>query len=94
MNIGLRNKIGDLIIEAGQKIKAGNSNITEDEAMDIFRVIMHVPLSKEEACQYLNLRRSRFDDLVKANQFPKGRKRRGFNELVWYEDELEACKRK
>ena len=39
MNIGLRNKIGDLIIEAGQKIKAGNSNITEDEAIQLIEDI-------------------------------------------------------
>jgi predicted DNA-binding transcriptional regulator AlpA len=32
--------------------------------------------------------RSKFDSLVKDGLLPKGKKRRGFKELVWYEDEL------
>jgi len=45
-------------------------------------------LSKDEACSYLNLSRSRFDDLVREGKIPKGKKRQGFKELIWYKDEL------
>jgi predicted DNA-binding transcriptional regulator AlpA len=74
--------------EAAEKISSGNCEITEAEAMDILRIISHEALSKEQACSFLNLSRSRFDDLVRENKIPKGRKRRGYKELCWYRDEL------
>jgi predicted DNA-binding transcriptional regulator AlpA len=80
--------------EAADKIDAGTSEIGETEAMDILKVIAHRPMSKEQACNYLNLSRSRFDDLVREGRIPKGRKRVGLKELSWWEDELEMCKRK
>lgn len=74
--------------EAAEKISSGNCEITEAEAMDILRIISHEALSKEQTCSFLNLSRSRFDDLVRENKIPKGRKRRGYKELCWYKDEL------
>ena len=80
--------------DAADKIEVGTSEIGETEAMDILKVIAHKPMSKEQACNYLNLSRSRFDDLVREGKIPKGRKRVGLKELSWWEDELELCKRK
>ena len=37
--------------------------------------------------------RSKFDDLVKHEILPKGKKVRGFKELVWYKDELKVIKK-
>lgn len=51
-------------------------------------MLTHKPLSKDQACSYLNMSRSKFDQLVKEGKLPKGRKRRGFKELVFYQDEL------
>lgn len=74
--------------DTADKIDAGTCELSEEEAMDIMSVLGHKVLSKETACSYLNLSRSRFDDLVREGRIPKGRKRRGFKELVWFEDEL------
>lgn len=71
-----------------KRIDAGTCEVSEDEAIDILKVVAHAPLSKDEAMSLLNLGRSRFDDLVREGKIPKGRKRRGFKELVWYKDEL------
>jgi excisionase family DNA binding protein len=60
--------------------------------MDILKAISHEPLSKEQACSYMNLSRSRFDELIREKKLPKGRKRRGFKELVFYKDELDRYK--
>ena len=46
--------------EVAEKIDSGTSEITETEAMDIMKVIAHETLSKEQACNYLNLSRSRY----------------------------------
>ena len=71
-----------------KRIDAGGCELTEDEAIDLLKFVAHVPLSKDQAMTLLNLRRSRFDELVAEGKLPKGRKRRGFKELVWYKDEL------
>ena len=80
--------------EAADKIDAGTSEISDSEAVDILGVIAHEVMSKEQACNYLNLSRSRFDDLVREKKIPKGKKRVGFKEIIWYRDELDLCKRK
>lgn len=80
--------------EIADKIEVGTSEISESQAMDILSVVAHEAMSKEQACNYLNLSRSRFDDLVRERKIPKGQKRVGFKELVWWKDELDMCKRK
>lgn len=76
-----------------EKIEADSCELTEAEAMNILKVVAHEPLSKEQACIFLNLSRSRFDALVLEGKLPKGRKRTGFKELVWFRNELEWYKR-
>ena len=80
--------------EVADKIDAGSCELTESEAMDILSVISHQAMSKEEACVYLNIKRSRFDDLVKEGKLPKGKKVRGYKELRFYKDELDWYIRK
>ena len=80
--------IAKLLREVADKIDSGTCELSEQEAIEIMSAVAHRVLSKDQACELLNLRRSRFDDLVREGRIPKGRKRRGFKELVWYEDEL------
>lgn len=80
--------------ELADKFDTGTSEITESQAIDILRVIAHEALSKEQACNFLNLSRSRFDDYVRDGRIPRGIKVTGFKELIWYKDELEWCMRK
>lgn len=77
-----------LLRETADKIDSGNCELTESEAMDIMSVLSHQAMSKDEACSYLNISRSKFDDLVKIGKLPKGKKVRGFKELRFYKDEL------
>ena len=79
--------------EVADKIDAGTSEISESQAVDILRAVAHEVMSKEQACIYLNLSRSRFDDLVRERKIPRGKKRLGFKELIWYRDELDMCRR-
>ena len=76
--------------ETADKIEGGTCEMTENEAMEIMEVLSHKAMSKEDACLYLNLGRSQFDNLVREGKIPKGKKRRGFKELVWYLDELDG----
>ena len=88
MNDFIQKTVAKLLIDTGNKIKSGNCEITEEQAIEIFSTLSHEVLSKDQACQYLNLSRSRFDTLVREGKLPRGRKRRGFKELVFYKDEL------
>jgi hypothetical protein len=89
VNNFLRKAVTKVLRETADKIDSGNSELNEEQAMDIMSVLTHEVLSKDSACSYLNLSRSRFDDLVREGVIPKGKKRRGFKELIWYKDELQ-----
>lgn len=91
MNNFLKRAVTKLLRETADKIDSGNCELNEEQAMGIMSVLSHKVLSKEQACNYLNLSRSRFDDLVRTGKIPKGRKRRGFKELIWFKDELRQC---
>ncbi len=94
MKLSLVQMITRLLRETADKLDAGNSEISETEAMDIAKALCHHVMSKDTACKYLNLSRSRFDDLIRMKKLPKGRKRIGFKELVWFQDELDDCIKK
>ena len=94
MNNFLKKAVVKLLKETADKIDSGNCELNEEQAMDIMSVLGHEVLSKDEACSYLNLSRSRFDDLIREGIIPKGRKRRGFKELIFYKDELEVALRR
>ena len=89
----LKKIIVKLLRETADKIDAGNSELTDCEAMDIMSVLTHQAMSKDDACIYMNMSRSKFDDLLREGKLPKGRKRRGFKELVFYKDELDMWKK-
>ena len=75
--LALKRMIAKLLRETADKIDAGTCELSEQEAMDIMSVVAHNALSKEEACIYMNLKTSRFDDLVRDGIIPKGVKRKG-----------------
>lgn len=83
-----------LLRDTADKLDAGTSELSPTEAMDIADALCHHVMSKETACRYLNLSRSRFDELIREKKIPQGRKRIGFKEKVWYEDELDECIKK
>lgn len=42
-----------------------------------------MPLSKAQACDYLKVSRSTFDQMIRNGLIPKGEKHRGLKELTW-----------
>lgn len=80
-----------------EDIDLGNSNITENEALEIISVIKNFTdktqrLSKYQACQKLNVSRATFDNLVRKGVIPKGQKIAGYKELFWLEKDLKSAK--
>lgn len=82
------NLIKKLLLQVVDNIDSGNSNITEQEGIQIIDTIRELTdkekiLSKYQACQYLNVSRATFDNYVKEGKLPKGKKQLGFKELSW-----------
>ncbi len=68
--------IRTLLAKLLNDIDAGNSNITEEEGKEIISMLSEIAdnrMSKYQACQYLNVSRSTFDNLVKDGFIPEGR---------------------
>ena len=84
----LKELVIKLLLETAEKIKDGRCALTNEQAGAIVSVFSHNILSKAQACEYLNLSRSRFDDYVRLGTIPKSKPCKGFKELIWYEDEL------
>ena len=80
-------------------IDCGNSNLTENEAMELTKVLQSytdktIRMSKYQACQYLNMSRASFDNYVREGKLPRGKKEAGFKELFWVQKDLDEFKKK
>lgn len=85
--------IKKLLLNIVSDIDAGNSNIDEDEAIEIIKLLKEsvrkdIPMSKYQAYTFLNISRATFDNLVRDGKLPKGKKVAGFKELQWFKKDL------
>ena len=72
-----------LLRKIDQDIDAGNSNLTEEETLEVVEILKEYtrkdkPMSKYQAYTYLNISRATFDNLVSEGKLPKGVKVAGF----------------
>ena len=69
-------------------IDVGNSEISDEDAVQIAEFLKRFNsrdkmISKYQAYTYLNIRRAKFDNLVREGVLPRGKKVEGFKELQW-----------
>ena len=91
--------IRNLLLKIVNDIDAGNSNITEDEAIQLIDTLKELTnrerrLSKYAACEYLNISRATFDNYVREGKLPKGKHEIGFKELSWSKKDLDMFVKK
>ena len=89
----LMDVIAQLLEQCLDNIKAGTSNISEEDQLEIVAMLKKYTdkdrrLSKYQACTYLNMSRATFDNYVREGKIPKGKKETGWKELSWSESEL------
>lgn len=82
------------LLQLIDNIDSGNSNLSEDEEIALLKYLKEVTdkdkqLSKYQACEYLNVSRATFDNMVKDGKLPKGHKEAGFKELSWSQKDLD-----
>lgn len=85
------NVIRNLLSNILDNIDSGNSNITEEEGKQIIDLLSNITeprLSKYQACQYLNISRAKFDNLVREGKLPEGKRQIGFKEKFWKKSDI------
>lgn len=91
--------IRSLLLKIVDDIDAGNSNISEGEALEIVDSLKRFTdkekrLSRYAACEYLNVSRATFDNYVREGKLPRGKHEIGFKELSWSKKELDEFVKK
>lgn len=77
--------------QVADKLESNTCEIGEQEAIDIINIIAREPMSKQSAAEFMNMSVPTFDLHVTNGHIPKGKKRKGFKELVWYKCDLYEC---
>ena len=91
--------IRNLLVKIVDNIDSGNSNLTENESLELAKVLQSytdktIKMSKYQACQYLNVSRTTFDNYVREGNLPRGKKEAGFKELFYIQKDLDEFKKK
>ena len=86
----IRNQLAEIV----NKIDAGNSNLSYEDQLKVFKTIQMLTqgdqrMSKVMACDYLGVSRATFDNYVRNGFIPKGIKEDGFKELSWNKSDLD-----
>lgn len=86
--------IDAILLELHQRIQDGRCLTNEAQNLMMLKFLHQIankdePINKTAACEYVQVLRATFDRLVKAGKLPKGKKRKGSTELVWYEKDLD-----
>ena len=89
--MNIKKQFAKLLRELADRVDAGNTDLDEEQAIQLMSIVTHQPMSKEVAAKHLNMSTSKFDNLIREGWLPKGRKRLGFKEKVWYEDEIDRA---
>lgn len=86
--------IRNLLAKIIDNIDSGNSNIDEDQSLEVVKILRSYTdktekMSKYKACQYLNVSRATFDNYVREGRLPKGIHEAGFKEKFWIKKDLD-----
>lgn len=91
MNQEILNYVGNTFIDIGRKIIAGECELDDEQTSLILGTVGHIKMNLDQACKYVNLKQSRFRDLVRDGTLPKAHKKAGDSKLYWYKDELDIA---
>lgn len=83
-----------LLVKLIGDIDAGNSELSENETIEVAEFLHRISdrterLSKYKACEYLNVSRATFDNYVRAGKIPEGKHTAGFKEKSWNKKDLD-----
>lgn len=85
--------LASLLRSIADNIDAGNSNITEDEMLEICEMISNSSnpeekISKYQTADLLGVNHKTVDYYIRKGYIPKGRQEVGFKEIFWYKKDI------
>lgn len=85
--------LASLLRTVADNLDAGNSNITEDEMLEICELIGNSSnpeekISKYQTAELLGVSHKTIDYYVKKGYIPHGRQEVGFKEIFWYKKDV------
>ena len=69
-------------------IDSGNSNISQEQQLQILDIINHKEFNRTEAAEYIGKSVSSFDNYIRKGLIPEGTKRRGSGKF-WNKTDLD-----
>ncbi|MBR4405967.1 MAG: hypothetical protein IKT30_06300 [Bacteroidaceae bacterium] len=84
----------DLLEGVTTALRSGNSHLTDSQcetALDALHTVLSPDVSKYDAMRIMDVKRTRYDELVKEGEAPKGEHRIGFNELHYNRYKVEKA---
>ncbi len=85
--------LAHVLRDLADKIDTGNTNITENEMMEICELISNSSnpeekISKYQTADLLGVNYKTVDYYVKKGYIPRGRQEIGFKEIFWYKKDI------
>lgn len=85
--------LASLLRTVADNIDVGNSNITEEEMLELCEMISNSSnplekISKYQTADILGVSHKTVDYYVKKGYIPKGRQEVGFKEIYWYKKDI------
>ena len=85
--------LASLLRSIADNLDAGNSNITEDEMMELCEMIGNASnpeekISKYQTADLLGVNHKTIDYYVRKGYIPHGRQEIGFKEIFWYKKDI------
>lgn len=88
----LKTLLSQVLRKTADDLDADRYNCDEEQMKgvldELYQFNDELPLSKDQACSYLGMSRSKFDQLVREGKIPRGEKHRGLKELTWKKHDL------
>lgn len=88
MNILTNKVIANIFRKFADKIENGTCEVDTDTLTDIANKLIHIKMTAEQTCSYLNVSRATLNRMVIDGRVPHPHKDRGGNKY-WYQDEVD-----
>lgn len=83
------NILRDALQQIVNDIDSGNTNISQEQQLQILDIINRKEMSKTEAADYIGVSPSTIDNYVKKGFIPEGMKRQGISSKLWLKSDLD-----
>lgn len=88
------NIVRDALQQIINDIDSGNTNISQEQQLQILNILNPERLSRTESADYLGVSKSTFDNYVKKGLIPSGTKKYGVLGKLWNKFDLDNFKNK